>query len=54
MIIIFIICIRKDNELQLRNDVLRELMPIEKILNFSLKKISDISSFVAAHAIYSI
>lgn len=54
MIIFSIIVIRKDNDLQLRNDSIKDLIPIEKMVNSNLRKISDISNFVAAHAIYSL
>ena len=54
MVIFSIIGIRKDNDLQLRNDSIKDLMPIEKMVNANLRKISDISNFVAAHAIYSL
>ena len=54
MLIISIVALRKDNDLQLRNDNLQELLPIEKMLNSCLKKISYLSNFISAHAIYSI
>lgn len=54
MLIFSIICMRKDNQLQLRKDNLSEINQIEKKLNNSLKKISNLSNYVSAHAIYSL
>lgn len=54
MLVMSIIALRKDNDLQLRNDNLSELPAVEKVLNSNLKKISYLSNFTGAHAIYSI
>lgn len=54
MIVMSIIALRKDNDLQLRFDNLKDLPAIERRLNASLKKISALSNYTGAHAIYSI
>jgi hypothetical protein len=52
--IMCVISLRRDNELQLRRDKLGELQPIEKRLNGCLRKLSEVSNFISAHAIYSL
>jgi len=54
MVILSIICIRKDNQLNLRKDNLNELIPIDKTLTISLKKINNLSNKISFHAIYSV
>ena len=53
MLIFSVLCVRKDNELNLRKDSIDKLKDIEKKLNHQLKKISYLSNHVNAHAIYS-
>lgn len=47
-------CIRKDNDLQLRKDNLSTISQIEKKLNTVLKKICQLSNHVNGHGIYSL
>ena len=54
MLIMSIVAVRKDNDLQLRADDLQQIPGIQKKLNLSLKRISALSNFTGAHAIYSI
>lgn len=54
MLIFSCICIRKDNDLQLRKDNLTAIGQIERKLNSTLKKISHLSNHVNGHGIYSL
>lgn len=54
MLVVSVICIRRDNDLQLRCDNMKDLKPLEAILKSCLKNISDLSNYVGAHAIYSL
>lgn len=54
MLIVSVICVRKDNELQLRHDNMKNVVPMERMINNCLKNISDLSNYIGAHAIYSL